>query len=192
LTIEDFTGSSHFPISTGVLNSFTNLPGIGITPGLIQPGVTYSTPVPVGSPNFFNIDTGYGYSGGWLNGHAPSDREVTINFDSSVSAFGFDKIFVLGTLYDFDVTIQFSSGPDQVFNNDVPVSLSFFGWQSDAADITSVIVANNEGFFGFDFDNFTFGGSTPVVPEPSSLALLGIGGIALVGYGYRRKRTPVA
>ena len=31
-----------------------------------------------------------------------------------------------------------------------------------------------------------------VVPEPSSLALLGIGGIALVGYGYRRKRTPVA
>ena len=34
--------------------------------------------------------------------------------------------------------------------------------------------------------------SEAVVPEPSSLALLGIGGIALVGYGYRRKRTPVA
>ena len=34
--------------------------------------------------------------------------------------------------------------------------------------------------------------SEAVVPEPSSIILLGSGGIALVGYGYRRKRTPVA
>ena len=48
--------------------------------------------------------------------------------------------------------------------------------------------AANNGFA----NPLTLNISEAVVPEPSSLALLGIGGIALVGYGYRRKRTPVA
>jgi len=34
--------------------------------------------------------------------------------------------------------------------------------------------------------------STAVVPEPSTFALLGIGGIALVAYGWRRKRQQAA
>jgi hypothetical protein len=34
--------------------------------------------------------------------------------------------------------------------------------------------------------------ATQVIPEPSSLALLGIGAIALVGYGWRRKRKRAA
>jgi hypothetical protein len=59
----------------------------------------------------------------------------------------------------------------------------------------------NVGTYGVADDNFILGGfanpltlniSEAVVPEPSSIILLGIGGIALVGYGYRRKRTPVA
>jgi hypothetical protein len=41
LTVEDFTGPDHFPISTGILNSATNLPEIGLSAGDIQPGVTY-------------------------------------------------------------------------------------------------------------------------------------------------------
>ena len=159
LTVEDFTPTYHFPITTGVLNSETNLPNIGIFPGTIQEGVTYSTPI--GSGNFFNIDAGGGYGGGFLDGFNPSDREVTIDFHNSdpnspraVRAFGFD----LGTLgsTDFDVNIYFSSGPMQHFNYPYPGSLAFFGFVSDARDITRVVIGNNGGFFGFDFDNFTY------------------------------------
>jgi hypothetical protein len=68
LTVEDFTSSYHLPITTGVLNSSTNLVvsgGSPITPGLIQPGVTYSTPI--GTGDFFNIDFGGGGLRRWLS-----------------------------------------------------------------------------------------------------------------------------
>jgi hypothetical protein len=158
--LENFTDSSHFPITTGVLNSETDLPEIGIFPGMIQPGVTYSTPV--GQGFFFNIDAGGGYTGGFLDGFEPSDREVTMvfhlddpNAPRTVNAFGFD----LGTLgsTDFDVKITFADGSQQDFNFPYPNdSLGFFGFQSDAKDIASVVIGNNGGFFGFDFDNFTY------------------------------------
>ncbi len=187
LTIEDFTGTHHFPISSGILNSLTDDPDASnpIFPGDIQPGVTYSTPI--GDGNFFNIDAGGGYTGGFLDGFNPSDREVTVNFHDndpnvarSVSAFGFD-IGSLGAT-DFDVLIQFASGPDQLFNFAYPGQLSFFGFISDAQDITSVIIGNNGGFFGFDFDNFTY----DVVPAPgAALPLLAAGGLLV---SRRRRR----
>lgn len=159
LTLEDFTPTFHFPIRTGILNSHTNLPEIGILPGTIQPGVTYSTPI--GSGNFFNIDAGGGYTGGFLDGFNPSDREVTIDFHMddpgtprAVFAFGFD-IGSLGST-DFDVHIFFRTDPPQHFNYPYPGQLSFFGFVSDARDITRVVIGNNGGFFGFDFDNFTY------------------------------------
>ena len=56
---------------------------------------------------------------------------------------------------------------------------------------TYSVLDNDSSSQGF-VNPLTLNISEAVVPEPSSLALLGIGGIALVGYGYRRKRTPVA
>lgn len=185
LTTEDFTDFYHFPITTGILNSSTNLPGIGIVPGTIQSGVTYSTS-PIGTGNFFNIDAGGGYSGGFLDGFNPSDRKVTVTFDNDVAGFGFD-IGSLGART-FDVTIQFASGPDQTFTNLYPFSLQFFGFQSTSSDIKSVIIGNNGGFFAFDFDNFTFGGeATRNVPEPATYVLM-LAGLAMLSLAARRKR----
>ena len=41
-------------------------------------------------------------------------------------------------------------------------------------------------------ERWTLTEKAPVVPEPSTFALLGIGGLALVGYGWRRKRQQAA
>jgi hypothetical protein len=45
VSVDDVTSTSHFPILGLMLNSFTDLPGIGIAPGDILPGVTYSTDI---------------------------------------------------------------------------------------------------------------------------------------------------
>jgi hypothetical protein len=181
--IEDFTNSFHFPITTGSLNSQTNLVvliGVPLRTGDIKPGVTYSTQL--GTDFFFNIDAGGGYTGGFLDGFASSDfnRTLTIDFDKNVSAFGFDTNSLMGN--DFDLKIKFSSGETfvQNFLLSNSLSLQFFGFQSDAMDIQSVIIDGNSdngtfdnGTFAFAIDNFTF----TTVPEP-----LNLGGTLIAGF----------
>ncbi|BAT52295.1 hypothetical protein NOS3756_12300 [Nostoc sp. NIES-3756] len=185
--IEDFTNSFHFPIITGILNSQTNLVvenGSPIRPGDIKPGATYSTPPGTGS--FFNIDAGGGYTGGFLDGFASSDfnRTLSIDFDKNVSAFGFDTNSLMGN--DFNLTIKFSSGQsfEQNFLVSNSISLQFFGFQSDATDIQSVIIDGNadDGTFAFAIDNFTF----TTVPEPFNLGGTIVAG--LMGLWLKRKK----
>lgn len=166
LTVEGFTGTHHLPISTGVLNSETNLAGfmfggLPILPGDIEAGATYSTPI--GSGNFFAIDIGGQHVGGFLDSFGGL-HPVTIDFTEvdpsvarSVSAFGFDLGSIGGGTTTTTVTISFDSGPDQVFP--VPyqfATVDFFGFASDATDIKSVSIINDSTFIVFDLDNFTF------------------------------------
>lgn len=48
-----------------MLRAATDLPMIGIAPGDIVAGVTFSTPI--GAGNFFNIDGGGAFAGGILD-----------------------------------------------------------------------------------------------------------------------------
>jgi hypothetical protein len=184
-TLETFTSNSHFPISTGVLNSSTNLPSIGITPGMIQPGVTYSTPV--GSSYFFNIDAGGGFTGGFLDGFYGGDpgRKLTVTFNTPVAGFGFDTNSLMGNT--FGITINFSSGSPYTQSYTVPGSgSSFFGFVSNGAGIESAVIGGqgNPGF-AFALDNFQFGGTPSAVPIPGALLLFGPG---LVGLAAVRRR----
>jgi hypothetical protein len=192
-TVETFGPTAKFPISTGVLNSNTNLPGIGIAPGDILPGATYSTPIGVG--NFFNIDSGGGFLGGMLNSLASSP--LTVTFDGPVSGFGFDTNNLMGD--NFQITINFlTSSP---FFTSLPVfstgDLEFFGFTSSSQDIVSaVIYSTSTGTpssrgFSFILDDFTFtspgvGPGTTVVPLPAPLLLLATGLFTLGVFGRRK------
>jgi hypothetical protein len=170
VTLEDFTSSTHFPISTGVLNSATNLPDIGIVPGMIQPGVTYSTAIGTGS--FFNIDAGgYFTTGPFLDSvyNAAVIGPLTITFNGTVSAFGFETNTTAWTA--FNITINFVDATSYT-NPAVPVASSssaFYGFQSTSSDISSILIINSSATSGMSFaiDNFRFTNShVTAVPEP--------------------------
>jgi hypothetical protein len=191
LIVEDFTDTFHFPISTGVLNSTTDLVvtnGPPIRPGDIKPGVTYSTAI--GTSFFFNIDAGGGFEGGFLDGfNQPNGNPLAITFDGPVSVFGFDTNSLMGNNY--NLTIGFASDPSFVQNFTISPTqtLQFFGFQSDRTDILSTVIEGDRLFpFAFALDNFSF---TPTsdVPEPSTVILCSIGVVIMVlGSRWRRRR----
>jgi hypothetical protein len=189
LMVEDFTAESHFPIPTGVLNSSTYLPAIGLNPGDILPGVTYSTSVDDNSAtsNEFNIDGGGGrFVGGFLDSlNLGSNRPLGVTFDSPVRAFGFDTNGSTGgtsqlvTIGEFVLTLSL---PD----SSTPM---FFGFVSSGPDIGNVSVSSggtsSGDTYGFAVDNFTFSqeAAPPTVPEANTCVLLLTGMLMLYSIG---------
>lgn len=176
-TLENFTDTTHFPILSLTLNSFTN--EAGITPGLIQPGVTYSTTVGVtpGEDDPFNIDAGYLYTGGLLDSRTRDgiNRPLTITFTGPVTAFGFDTDGFYNSSY--NLVINFASGPSFQTDLNPPndLALHFYGFSSSAQDILSAtLTTTTQGSTdGFVIDNFAFTqpGTSAAVPEPSTWVL---------------------
>jgi hypothetical protein len=178
IVVEDFTNTHHFPITTGVLNSSTNLPSIGITPGTIKAGVTYSTPI--GAGNFFNIDAGGGFTGGFLD-TVTGNQFLTVNFDNAVQGFGFDTNQLSPNL---QVVINYTDHTSQTFTNTVN-SMQFFGFLSNARNISSAVIGSSlNSTFTFAIDNFTF---APAVPEPETYSLFLIG--LMAAFVASRKRA---
>jgi len=175
-TLENFTDSNHFPIPGGSLSSTSSFGSLSA--GDIQAGATYTTPV--GGGPYFNIDSGGGFSGGFLDGLNPSDRDLTISYDPLISAFGFDTNSLVP---DFDITINFLSGSSYINNFTGITNMQFFGFQSNVADIQSILISGNSNNFGFGFaiDNHSFGGNVSSVPAPAALWLFGFGLIMLTG-----------
>lgn len=185
-TVETFGDTYSFPISTGVLNSTTELVvsnGAAIHAGSIKPGVTYSTPI--GDSFFFNIDAGGGFTGGFLDGFygGLSDRKLTMKFDQPVTAFGFDTNALAGVQ---QVTLKFTDNTTQTFDAAGASGMTFFGFSGSAIDSVQIGNPANQGTFAFAVDNVTFG-KTSAVPEPESYAMV-MGGLLVAGTLLRRRR----
>lgn len=193
LTVEDFGPTSHYPITSGVLDR--NTTDAGIPAGLIEPGVTFSTQI--GRWNFFNIDSGAYYTGGFLDSKANStvpNQILSVAFDTGRSAFG----FVTGThMSAFDITVDFSDGSS--FNSSYAHSslyadrskFYYYGFTSNALDISSVTIDGTAGgYFDFSLDDFAFTDQPPApVPLPAALPMLLV---ALGGLGFASRRRKAA
>ena len=194
VTTEDFGPyyGSGLTITSGVLNASTYATNgtFTVNPGDIVAGVTFSTAP--GALYSFNLDSNYFFSGALLSSlRSTGTRDLTVSFDSPQAGFGFDTSFLMRS---FDVTINFVSGPSQTFSYAFPLPAAlaeyyptFFGWESSAADITSVIIGSNlTGTSGLNFalDNFAFSAAA-TTPVPAALPLFATG---LAGFGWLARR----
>lgn len=191
VNVETFGGGTFNPIPDGTIASGATLGGYTFVPG-----VTYSTPVPAHVIMTIDYCPSCGFDGVYLDVigfNNVASGPLAATFDAPVGAFAFDTDN-LGGGEEF-VTINFASDPEYSTTFEVTslAPTQFFGFQSDAQDITSVVVGytNVSGGvnYGFAVDNFTFS-DTASAPEPASLVLFGSALLSsgMITRGIRRVR----
>ena len=159
--VEDFTADAHYPLVGCRLDSETREQGLQA--GDIEPGVVYSTPCSDPENFEFNIDAGWSFEGGYLDGFHHGERSeqraLRVSFTEPVRAFGFDTNANMGR--SFKVRVIHTDGRVQLIDG-LEVSAGytseqFYGFVSDAADIARVRIAGRgDRTFGFALDDFRF------------------------------------
>lgn len=117
------------------------------------------------------------------------DSTLTLTFQNPQVAFGFFATDVSDSGGDFILTIGNEAPITVLHNGQNSGNALYFGVIDFANPFTTVVLSNTApGSDLFGFDDFTIGTAQQVrpVPEPTSLALAGLGMLGLIGYGRRR------
>jgi hypothetical protein len=170
-------------LNVTTLDSTTVANGQG--PGLVIPGlsITDSSNLQWNSDGYFGLVT-QSLSGGY--------GPLVVSFTSLTTAFGLDLETYSGYPNTFTVTVYAGDDTTVLYTTSitasVPTPAVFFGYQ-DTGGIGAVSFSSPSQGFSPVIDNLEFGSGA--VPEPSSIVLASIAGLAGLGYTVRR-RTQVA
>ena len=130
----------------------------------LESGVTFTAP-DVYSVYDASYDAVY-HNSGYLDLEGDS---LGINFGSNITALSFD----FGGFYDNPVSLILNLINGEVFNLNAPTSAyGFFGITSDVG-FSSISMTTTNSFTAFD--NISFGEASTSVPEPATIALMGLG-----------------
>lgn len=146
-------------------------------------GVTFSQQAALSDGNFFNIGPLFSFLPAVLSSQEQTTgvANILITFPEFVSGFSLNY----GTFGGSDVTFLLSNGDTFTLGSTASGDYSVPDFASDPppSPFNSVLITSPDLL---NINNISY---TPAVPEPSSLALLGLGGLSLAIGAYRRRRA---
>jgi len=166
------------------VGSFTNLtvaPGVSMNGSDALGDAQTIRNSPLGSP-----DSLYGYNTTAGGSHFVSlfGGTLTFSFSTAIQAFGG---YISGVQLDGE-TITFSDGTSQtVAIPNAGSGISYVGFTDAGKSISSVTINATNDIIGVDDVSYTTA-QTAVVPEPSTMAIGGLGGCAFLLYALRNRK----
>jgi hypothetical protein len=173
--------------------------------------MTLTVSKPFTTNNFQRVDQNNGWRGNFAPGarllwtgdpSGEGNNPITLDFPSLISAGGAQiQAEILGAfvarIEAFDAGGTRLASFDQPGNSDGKVNTAIFlGIRSDSGAVIdrlsfSLVSATDNTTADFAINQFDFdtrGSGAQLVPEPSSITLLGIGLVGLLGYRWRRRK----